>query len=451
MNESLLQQIDRCIENTKEELTQDIIKLIGVKSVKEEPMPGAPFGPGPRAVLDTVLKMGEQEGFCTTDYNVGVVSLALKKGQPDLGIWLHGDVMPEGQGWNWEPYQATEYKSCIIGRGAADNKGQLCAIFHLLKIFKDLGIPLGYNPALYVGSDEECGMHDMQGVPGNEDAKGFCNVCTPPRLSLIPDSSFPVGYGGNGTMLMTFSARKPFQGIRILAGQNEDPGKAEAALNGKTIVTHSPIRHPSNPDPNGNMITQLMERLLEDDAVPSEQRPVLAFFKRLSLDIHGDSFGINVETKELKPVTVFAQRIDMRGDIPELTISLRYPVEITAEEIVEKMEKEAELYGVSLSKIDRQRKPYVLDRDWPVLQKLKEIAQDITKEDKQPYTISGGTYAHWLPNALIYGTDANVPPADFPADRGKAHGLDECVSLERLQRAMRIYARALLALNDMAW
>lgn len=451
MNESLLQQIDQCIDAAKEDLTQDIIKLIGVKSVKEEPMPGAPFGLGPRAVLDTVLKMGEQEGFCTTDYNVGVVSLALEKGQPDLGIWLHGDVMPEGQGWNWPPYQATEYKDCVIGRGASDNKGQLCAIFHLLKIFKSLGIPLRYNPALYVGSDEECGMHDMQGVPGNEDAKGFCNVCTPPRLSLIPDSSFPIGYGGNGAMLMTFSAQKPFHGISILAGQNEDPGKAEATFYGKNIITHSPIRHPSKPDPNGNMITKLMEHLLEDDVVPTEQRPVLEFFKRLSLDIHGDSFGINVETKELKPVTVFAQRIDMRGDIPELTISLRYPVEITAEEVIQKMGKEAELYGVSLSKIDRQRKPYVLDLNWPVLQKLKEIAQDITKEDKEPYTISGGTYAHWLPNALIYGTDANVPPADFPAGRGKVHGLDECVSLERLQRAMRIYARALLALNDMEW
>ena len=451
MNESLLQQIDQCIEAAKEDLTQDIIKLIGVKSVKEEPMPGAPFGLGPRAVLDTVLKMGEQEGFCTTDYNVGVVSLALEKGQPDLGIWLHGDVMPEGQGWNWTPYQATEYKDCVIGRGASDNKGQLCAIFHLLKIFKNLGIQLRYNPALYVGSDEECGMHDMQGVPGNEDAKGFCNVCTPPRLSLIPDSSFPIGYGGNGAMLMTFSAQKPFQGISILAGQNEDPGKAKATFYGKTIVTHSPIRHPSKPDPNGNMITKLMERLLEDDIVPTVQRPVLEFFKRLSLDIHGDSFGINVETKDLKPVTIFAQRIDMRGDIPELTISLRYPVEITAEEVIQKMGKEAELYGVSLSKIERQRKPYVLDLNWPVLQKLKEIAQDITKEDKEPYTISGGTYAHWLPNALIYGTDANVPPADFPADRGKVHGLDECVSLERLQRAMRIYARALLVLNDMEW
>ena len=43
------------------------------------------------------------------------------------------------------------------------------------------------------------------------------------------------------------------------------------------------------------------------------------------------------------------------------------------------------------------------------------------------------------------------PPEDFPKGRGGAHGIDETVSLDRLQRAMRIYARAMLALNDMEW
>ena len=179
MNETLIEQIDQYIEASREDLTKDIIRLIGIKSVKGEPLPGAPFGCGPQAVLEAVLKMGEQEGFDTTDYKVGVVSLALKRGKPDLGIWLHGDVVPEGTGWDFDPYQATAYKGCVIGRGATDNKGQLCAIFHLLKIFKALNIPLNYNPALYVGSNEESGKHDV---------KAFCAQYCPPRLSLVPDS-----------------------------------------------------------------------------------------------------------------------------------------------------------------------------------------------------------------------------------------------------------------------
>ena len=65
--------------------------------------------------------------------------------------------------------------------------------------------------------------------------------------------------------------------------------------------------------------------------------------------------------------------------------------------------------------------------------------------------MSGGPYAHRLPNAFVFGMSGNLTPEDFPQGRGGAHGVDEAVSLDRLQRAMRIYARALLALNELEW
>ena len=68
-----------------------------------------------------------------------------------------------------------------------------------------------------------------------------------------------------------------------------------------------------------------------------------------------------------------------------------------------------------------------------------------------PYTLGGGTYAHHLPNAYVFGMNGCLPPDDFPKGKGGAHGVDESVSLARLQRAMRIYARALLLLNDLDW
>ena len=52
-------------------------------------------------------------------------------------------------------------------------------------------------------------------------------------------------------------------------------------------------------------------------------------------------------------------------------------------------------------------------------------------------------------NAYVYGTNSNVPPADFPKGRGGAHGVDEAASVDRLIRMMRIYARALLSLEDL--
>ena len=442
MNEALLKQIDQEIENVREVLARDTIHLIGVRSVKGEPEPGAPFGPGPRAMLDAVIKLGEREGFFPTRYTDSVISIAPQEGEPDLGIWLHGDVVHEGIGWNFDPYQATEYKGCIVGRGATDNKGQLCAIFHLLNIFKKLNIPLNYKIALFVGSNEESGKNDV---------KDFKTRYAPPRLSLVPDASFPVGYGGKGGLNLTIRAKKPLQGITITAGQTETPFQAEAEAFGRTIVTNSMPRHLSSPDPNGNMITSMSEQLLAEPQLAPEDRPVLEFFKRMSLDIHGDSLGLNIPSKTMSGTVIVANRIDMVEGCPQVYLRVRYPIELSYETILAAVEAAAQAHGLEIVQANPYMKPYLLDKDWPVVTRLAEIANEITGDNKQPYIVGGGTYAHELPNALAFGMDGSLPPEDFPKGRGSAHGLDESVSLDRLQRAMRIYARALLALNEMEW
>ena len=468
--ERYIQAIDREIEQVRTELSRDTIRLVNIKSTRSEPVPGAPFGEGPRAVLDAVLDMSVEEGFHTVDYGVGVISAALKEGQPDLGIWTHGDVVSEGDGWSFEPYNAVEYKGCIVGRGATDNKGQLVSIFHLLRIFRKLNIPLKYNPALYVGSNEETGMKDMIGIPGNDDARGFCNVCTPPKLSLVPDGSFPVGYGGKGGMGLSVKSKLPLSSVTLSAGRKESPGKASAILKttqvpenlpdceilchdgGVEIVTQTPPVHSAHPKPGGNMITKLMGVLLDYDLVAKEDRPVLEFIRKVSLDISGALFGLDIQPEGMGPLTLATIGIDTGADgCPELKMNIRYPIGLTFEQVVSQVGNVAEQNGMTIGAANAGTEPYLLDSSWPVIDRLKDIANEITGMDKAAYTLGGGTYAHRLPNALVYGMDGCKPPEDFPQGRGGAHGIDEVVSLDRLQRAMRIYARALLALNDMEW
>ena len=449
MNQELLARIDRAIEERRAALAEDVIRLVNIRSVKGEAQPGAPFGPGPRKLLDTVLEMGQQKGYHTVDHGVGVVSLAMKPGQPDLGIWLHGDVVHEGTDWKYAPYQACEYKGCIIGRGATDNKGQLCAIYHLLNIFRELDVPLRYNTALYVGSDEESGKHDLCGVPGNPDARGFCNVCTPPRLSLVPDASFPVGYGGSGAVFLTLRG-KPLQGLTLTTAQTSDRSRAVAVLAGRVVEVCDP-RCNGTALPVDNMTVTLMERLLEEEQVAAEDRPVLTFFRNIARDVRGEWLGLNADPGPMKPLTVRAVQITNEEDCPVLRVVIRYPLAVTLEEITQKVREKAEAVGLVLTEVDKRQDAYLLDRDWPVVQKLTEIANDFIGEKKEPYIVGGGTYAHKLPNALAFGMDGCLPPEGFPAGRGGAHGPDELVSLDRLQRAMKIYARALLALDEMTW
>ena len=469
MNQELIKKIDELIDADRANIAADVIKLVNIRSVREEPLPGAPFGAGPRKVLDTVMEMGEQRGLVSHDYeHAAVASVALKQGEIDLGVWAHGDVVHEGSDWIYEPYNAIEYKGCIIGRGSTDNKGQLVAILRTLQIFKELGIELKYNPGLYIGSNEESGMGDMIGIPGNPDAQGFLNLYKCPKLSLVPDGSFPVGYGGKGALRASLRAKTPWEGIKMEAGKTETPGVAEVWFKTlkdcpdmedckvergevlKVTAESAPI-HSAHPKADGNMVTIITKALLEHNLLSEEDAKKAAFLNMASLDITGEKFGVKAgggKTKDLTFALVAVKDVDGK---PEMFINIRYPMETTYDKLCKQLSEFAEANGFELIEKNRGVDPYLLDSEWDVIKVLNQISNDVTGDDKEPYTLGGGTYAHRLPNALVYGMNGNRPPEDFPKGRGGAHGKDESVSLDRLQRGMRIYARSMLALNDMEW
>ena len=52
---TLQERISQWVDAHEAELIRDIGRLVAVKSVRGEPEPDAPFGPGPRAALDEAL------------------------------------------------------------------------------------------------------------------------------------------------------------------------------------------------------------------------------------------------------------------------------------------------------------------------------------------------------------------------------------------------------------
>lgn len=449
MDAKLVATLDEKISAARADIARLTIELVNIPSVKAEPLPGAPFGEGPRRVLDKVLEFGREAGLHGTDYGVGVVSVALKEGTPDVGVWLHGDVVPVGDGWEFEPFHAVEYKGCIIGRGSSDNKGALASHLTLLRILKENNIDLGYNLAVYVGSNEEFGMTDMIGIEGNPDAKGFLNVAEPPRLSLVPDGDLPVGYGGKGGMNLYLKSKMPLQGWSMTAGLPETPGKATADFGGETVSAESPPIHSAKPDPKGNMITKLARALQTDSRVPAEDGYVLKFLEEVSLDVLGKGLHIDATAPDVTPLSVAAVEVQCEDGCLILRLNIRYPDSITFDEIIARAAENAEARGFTLHKAVRGTDPYRLDPNSPMTQMLCRVSNSVTGENEKPYIMYGGTYAHRLPNAYVYGMSANRPPKKFTDGRGGAHGKDEAVSLDCLQRTLRIYARAYLELTEM--
>lgn len=460
-----ISKIDEMIEKSRDALAKSTIEMINIRSVLGEPLPGAPFGEGPKKMLDFLLDKGECDGFFTENYGVGVGSISYKSGKADLGIWTHADVVHEGVDWHFEPYAAVEYKGCVIGRGASDNKGQIAAVYRLFEIFRELGIELSYNPAIYIGTNEEMGMKDVFGIPENPDAKGFINVAEPPALSLVPDADFPVACGGKGAININLRSRRPFENLDFVAGKKELPFHAKATLRGAEIVGNTEgatvIRdensvglfatsraiHGAHPDPNGNMITKLAQALINGTNVSDADKKILDFLRRISLDVRGEMFGIDSVDPNNSATVLFTQSVLCEDGVPVVCIRIRFPRSISAEKIEEQMRRVADAQEFDLTLCDVRYEPYFLNAESEIISNLCKIANTVTGDAKAPYVMGGGTYANGIPNAIPFGMSGNLPPEDFEEGRGNVHGVDEAVSLDRLVRAMKIYARALLWLD----
>ena len=110
------------------QLVEAISRLVRIRSVREEPQPGMPFGPGPAAALDEALKLAGELGFATKNYDNYVGAVDLNDKDTALHILCHLDVVGEGTGWTvTEPYEPKEVDGMLYGRGTDDDKGPAVA------------------------------------------------------------------------------------------------------------------------------------------------------------------------------------------------------------------------------------------------------------------------------------------------------------------------------------
>ena len=166
------------------QLVESISRLVRIRSVREEPQPGMPFGPGPAAALDEALKLAGELGFATKNYDNYVGAVDLNDKDTALHILCHLDVVGEGTGWTvTEPYEPKEVDGMLYGRGTDDDKGPAVAALLAMQAVRDLGVPLQHNVRLLLGTDEESGSSDIEYYYGKEPYA----PCT-----FSPDGEFPV-------------------------------------------------------------------------------------------------------------------------------------------------------------------------------------------------------------------------------------------------------------------
>ena len=86
-------------------MLSDLRKMISINSICEKSdSPDHPFGENVRKVVETALDICKGYGFRIKNNNNMTAYAEVGTGSPLMGILVHLDIVPAGEGWNHDPF-----------------------------------------------------------------------------------------------------------------------------------------------------------------------------------------------------------------------------------------------------------------------------------------------------------------------------------------------------------
>lgn len=481
MDRDLYHKIDQWMEMHREELVRDICRLVRIPSISNPQEEIKPFGKGCKNALEEMLKMGEEYGFYTHNYENYVGALWLDEGpmEDTIGFWNHLDVVPVGDNWTYDPFNPVVKDGYLIGRGAQDNKGPAVGMMYVMRCLKELQIPLNHRLCLFVGCDEERGMKDLEYYTAHYEV---------PALSMIADSGFPVCYGEKGILEGDLTANHPFSkeivSIKGGTASNIIPDVAVAVVAGETakrvlhrfssrekwlkdgveiferedkcvwVTVHGTSAHSAFPEGSVNAIQKLFLLFTQNHIWNREDEERARPFMEANKDYYGEQFGIAYEDEASGKLTSAGTMVSLDQGYLTLHFNIRYSITEKEEHILSKIHTFCEKNGCTFS-VKRGSSPNYFDRNHPVVDRLTDLYNEITGQDKKPFVMGGGTYARKLPKAFAYGvgglkkTKEQLECKLFLPQHGDAHQPDEGLYISGLLQALKIYGMSVIEMNGM--
>lgn len=482
MEKRKLEEIRKWVWDHREEIRRDLGSLVAARSVSRageefKGMEEQPYGAGCAEALEKMLKLGERYGLEVLNYAGRCGSISLKKRGdkgPEIGIWTHLDVVEAGGGWSFPPYELSEKDGFWIGRGVQDNKGPAVGVLYALRYLKETKGTENHNYTLFVGCSEEKGMEDVEYFTAHE---------KPADFHLVADCVFPVGCGEKGILNLAFRRKLPkehaLKELRAGKSINSVPEYAEALLeisgeeykrlkrqaeqSGRTDVLEVPggvlvtaqgvSGHVGYPQNSENAIFNLAVFLKNARFVKTkEEEELLDFLVCLCGDFYGEGAGISCKDEVSGSLCGTLTVVEMKRGEVLMRADYRYPIFAGgSRKIKETLGAFAQACGAEMT-VERDLAPYYIEPEHPNIRKMMEIYREAAgNPEAQPYTMSGGTYARKLPNAVAYGMSLENKKIYTAAGKKKAagdcHQPDESVDIEQLLEGTAIYIATLLALD----
>ncbi|PMC70785.1 dipeptidase PepV [Fusobacterium nucleatum] len=440
----------------KDEVVKEIQNAVRVKSVKEAPLPGMPFGEGPAKALDHFMNLAKKLGFKAEKFDNYAMHIDMGEGKETLGILAHVDVVPEGDNWTYPPYSGTIADGKIYGRGTLDDKGPAIISLFAMKAIADSGIKLNKKIRMILGADEESGSACLKYY--------FGELKMPyPDIAFTPDSSFPVTYAEKGSVRVKI--KKKFSTLKdvVIKGGNvfnsvpneangvipvdmlgevKNKNKVEFVKEGNVYKVFSAgiPAHGAHPEKGYNAISALFEVLKGIEVKNEELKGLVEFFdKFIKMETDGKSFGVKCTDGETGDLTLNLGKINLENDELEIWIDMRVPVKVKNEQIVETIKKNTEDYGYEFL-LHSNTQPLYVAKDSFLVSTLMNIYKELTGDNAaQPVAIGGGTYAKYAKNAVAFG-------ALLPDQEDRMHQRDEYLEISKIDKLLQIYVEAIYRL-----
>lgn len=460
--------LDSSLESYHQEMIEELQKLLRYKTVGGIPVPQAPFGEEIGNALNYIMELGKKKGFDCINYDGYACEINCGDGETSIGVVSHLDVVPEGQGWTFNPYGGEISNGRIYGRGAVDDKGPLIAAFYACLAIKESGLPISCKIKHIIGTDEESGKFEC--------IKYYKDHAEIPDRGIVPDSWFPAVYAEKGFVNFKFTKETKVKDkgdlvLKVLNGgeafnivaphafvefEASDFGIKQVSEVYKNLKKKSDqedidisesngilrieftgkAAHASVPKDGRNAISLLLRFLKKIDFSPADICNTLhKLSDKIGEDSDGSGLGIDFED-HTGALTNNVGTIDFNQHLLEVKMNLRCPVTMKIEELYLGLMKAAKSADMNYELINYNPHFYI-DPETPLFKLVMDSYREVTGEDNsQPKAHGGGSYARILENFIPFGPSMQDEELIF-------HKQDEYISIGRLLLLSKIYARAL--------
>ncbi len=456
--------IQNIVQSYENDMIEAIAQLIKIKSVQEAPLEGKPFGQGPYEALKKTLEIADSLGFKTVNLDNYCGYAEVGSGEDIIGILCHVDIVPEGDGWDFDPYGAEVKDGKIYGRGTNDDKGPAVMSLYAVKTLMDLGVEFNKRVRIIIGANEESGF---QCVEHYKKVEGELTC------GFSPDGAFPVIYGEKGIVQIGISGSitgddevrlvsvKGGEAPNVvcpkitftLKGENmkevEEKFTAYGISNDlKTEILESSkdeatfrlsgvSAHAMAPEEGKNSASYMFDFL---KTIMKNNSLVNNYNELIGLDYNGNNCGAACKD-EYGVLTLNVGLVDIKEDKFDITIDIRYPITKDFSEIYKNITSSFEKTGYNLN-LALDKKPLYVDPESDLVKILQNTYTEVSGDTKsKPYTIGGGTYSRAFNNVVPYGVL-------FPEDEENAHQKNESLRIETVLKGTHILSLAVKRLLE---